>query len=100
MTAMTDSTFAVANLDLRAPARARPNQQNFHFRRELPVHYHDIARLLHEERQREIENRIRFRAAAKESPCRESIRQRIGRRFIAIGTVLACDGPLQPAARN
>jgi hypothetical protein len=61
--------------------------------------YH-IAKLVHDERQREIERRLRFRREAPEAPPRLSVRKRLGRGLIRIGSLLASEGPLQLAARR
>jgi hypothetical protein len=61
--------------------------------------YH-IAKIVHDERQREIERRLRFQREAPGAPPRLSVRKRLGRGLIRIGSSLASDGPLQLAARR
>jgi hypothetical protein len=63
--------------------------------------YH-IARLIHQEREREIRQRLRFRAGWEE-PCRKPslpLRRRLGYGLIRLGRALAYDGPLQLSARQ
>ena len=69
--------------------------------RETPLlpHY-EIARQLHQERQREIERRIRFLRHESAPANRRSIRRRIGHAFIQVGSRIAADAPLQLAARR
>jgi hypothetical protein len=61
---------------------------------------HQIAKVIHDEQQREIERRLRFRREAPETPPRLSVRKRLGRGLIRIGSTLASDAPLRLAARR
>jgi hypothetical protein len=61
---------------------------------------HQIAKVIHDEQQREIERRLRFKREAPEAPPRISVRKRIGRGLIRIGSSLASDAPLRLAARR
>ena len=58
---------------------------------------HQIAKVIHDERQREIERRLRFHREAPEAPPRISVRKRLGRGLIRIGSSLASDAPLRLA---
>ncbi|HEX7496279.1 MAG TPA: hypothetical protein VF349_06570 [Candidatus Limnocylindrales bacterium] len=60
--------------------------------------YH-IAKVIHDDKQREIERRLRFHREAPEAP-RISVRKRLGRGLIRIGSSLASDAPLRLAARR
>lgn len=55
---------------------------------------------MHEERQREIEQRVRFQREVRRAPSRLSVRKRLGYGLIRIGSSLASDGPFQLAARR
>jgi hypothetical protein len=59
-----------------------------------------IAKVIHDEQQREIERRLRFKREAPEAPPRISVRKRLGRGLIRIGSSLASDAPLRLAARR
>jgi hypothetical protein len=61
---------------------------------------HQVAREIHLERQREIERRLRLRIGNPTPAPRSSIRRRVGRGLIRLGSTLAADGPLQLAARR
>jgi hypothetical protein len=61
---------------------------------------YEFAKIVHDERQREIERRLRFQREAPEAPPRLSVRKRLGHGLIRIGSSLASDGPLQLAARR
>jgi hypothetical protein len=76
---------------------ARPDPT---YERDTTLLSHQIARTVHDERQREIERRLRFQPEACEAPPRLSVRKRLGLRLIRIGSTLASDGPLQLAARR
>ncbi len=67
------------------------------FERKITMYDRRFALLLVEERQRDIERRLRFRY---ERPPSLSIRQRIGVALIRIGRMLACEDALQLAARH
>jgi hypothetical protein len=63
--------------------------------------YH-IARLMYQEREREIRQRLRFRAGWEEPRRKPSLplRRRLGYGLIRLGRALAYDGPLQLSARQ
>jgi hypothetical protein len=61
--------------------------------------YH-IAKVIHDEQQREIERRLRFHRESSRAPARLSVRKRIGRSLIRIGSSLASDAALRLAARR
>jgi hypothetical protein len=59
------------------------------------VHYHELARVIHEERQLEIERRLRWGRcdrppSAPRSPWR-SVRQAVGRLLIRVGSAIAAE---------
>ena len=66
------------------------------------MHNHQLARVLHQERQRENEMRLRHGAAVREGrgAPRPSVRRRLGYGLIRLGWALAYDGPLQLSARR
>ena len=68
--------------------------------RDTSLHSHQLAWEIHQERQREIERRIRFRSQDQSRIRRRSLRNRLGHGLIRIGSMLASDGPLQLAARR
>jgi hypothetical protein len=68
--------------------------------RDTTLFSHQIANVVHEERHREIERRLRFRHEAPEVPKQVSLRKRLGLGLIRLGSSLASDGPLQLAARR
>jgi hypothetical protein len=59
------------------------------------VHNHQLARVIHDERQREIERSLRMRAERGSIPPGHSIRQAIGRLLIRFGSLLAAEGQLE-----
>jgi hypothetical protein len=61
---------------------------------------HHIANDIHNERQREVERRLRHRLTGRAPTPRHSLRRRVGHGLIHIGSMLAADGPLQLAARR
>ncbi|MFI5258117.1 MAG: hypothetical protein ACHQ01_00685 [Candidatus Limnocylindrales bacterium] len=62
---------------------------------------HLIAMDIHNQRQREIERRLRLRLNDGAAPIpRISFRRRVGHGLIQVGSMLAADGPLQLAARR
>jgi len=61
---------------------------------------HQIARDIHDERQREIERRLDLRSSDLRPVVRRSVRKRVGRGLIRIGSMLVSDSPLQLAARR
>jgi hypothetical protein len=61
--------------------------------------YH-IAKVIHDEQQRELERHLRFQHDAPQAPPRPSVRKRLGRGLIRIGSALASDAPLRLAARR
>ena len=61
---------------------------------------HQLARVIHVERQNEIERRLLHRIARPERVSRISVRRRFGRSLVRVGLVLAADGPLQLSARR
>jgi hypothetical protein len=66
------------------------------------LHNREFARLLHLERQREIERRLRFKEAieARQGAPRPSVRRRLGYQLIRLGWALAYDGLFQLSARR
>jgi hypothetical protein len=70
------------------------------FERKTALFTHQIARDVHAERQRDIERHLYLRVQASESPPRQSVRKRVGRGLIQLGSVIAADGPLQLSARR
>ena len=68
--------------------------------RETTLFSHQIARDIHDERQREIERRLRLGSSDLRPVARRSVRHHVGRGLIRIGSMLASDGPLQLAARR
>lgn len=68
--------------------------------RDTTLFSHEIARAVHQERQREIERRLRFRHEMQQAPPRPSVRRRLGLGLIRIGSSLASESPLQLAARR
>ena len=68
--------------------------------RETPLFTHQIARDIHNQRQREIERRLQLRLYGPAPTPRRSLRNRVGHGLIQIGSMLAADGPLQLAARR
>jgi hypothetical protein len=58
------------------------------------MHSRELSRLINDERQREIERRLRLRSGRPPRPPRRSVRQAIGRVLIRIGSELAADGPM------
>ncbi len=82
---------------------AAHHRSNLHItsERETPVFIHyDVARAIHNERQREIEQRLQLRIGNPAPPPRSSIRRRVGHGLIQIGSRLAADSTLQLAARR
>jgi hypothetical protein len=65
---------------------------------ETKLHNHDLGRVIHFERQREIERRLRLRSELPPHPPRQSVRQAIGRMLIRLGSHISADGPM-PARR-
>ncbi|MGZ6266577.1 MAG: hypothetical protein ACXWN4_06705 [Candidatus Limnocylindrales bacterium] len=61
---------------------------------------HQIAKVIYDERQRELEQRLRFLRERPEAPPRVSIRRRLGLGLIRIGSSLASERSLQVAARR
>jgi len=63
--------------------------------------YH-IAIVIHQERERELGQRLRFRFGFDVSGGKSSLplRKRVGYRLIHIGSALVADGPLQLAPRR
>jgi len=62
------------------------------------VFNHSISRVIHEERQAELERQLHFRAAIAArsrnvSSPPGSVRKAIGRRVVRIGNAIAADGP-------
>jgi hypothetical protein len=68
--------------------------------RETAVNPHYVSMAVHRDRQREIERRLQFGPRAFDRPPSPSIRRRVGVELIRIGSSLACDEPLQLAARR
>jgi hypothetical protein len=69
--------------------------------RDTSMHSHQLAMEIHKERQREIERRLRLGSAArKQIRHRSSLRRRVGRVLIQLGSALAADGPTALAARR
>ena len=63
--------------------------------------YH-IATVIHQERERELGQRLRFRFGFEEARGAPSLplRKRVGYRLIHLGSALVADGPLQLAPRR
>jgi hypothetical protein len=61
------------------------------------LHYHELARVIHEERQREIERRLRYRIGRPPRPPRRSVRQTVGRLLIRIGSAIAAEAEHEAA---
>jgi hypothetical protein len=78
----------------------QPNRRPTAIERDTSLFSHEIARVIHEERQREIERYLQFRADVRNEPQRRSVRNRVGIGLIRIGSRLAPDGGLQLAARR
>ena len=76
-----------------------PNRTRLHLRKDTHMFSHQIAQVIHQDREREIEQRMRFRAAvnarsrSRRNGSSDSIRQSIGHRVIGIGRAIAADGP-------
>jgi hypothetical protein len=70
------------------------------FERETKLFSHQMASDVHQERQRDIERHLYLRIQASESPPRQSVRKRVGRGLIQLGSAIAADGPLQLSARR
>jgi len=68
--------------------------------RDTSLHSHFLVHDIHEERQREIERRLRLRSQDPSQVRRRSLRNRLGHGLIQFGSMLASDGPLQVAARR
>ena len=68
--------------------------------RDTSLHSNNLALEIHNERQRQIERRLRLRSEDPSRIRRNSFRRRLGRGLIQIGSMLASDGPLQLAARR
>jgi hypothetical protein len=68
--------------------------------RDTSLHAHQIALEIHQERQREIERRIRFRSVDRRQIRHRSLRHRIGLGLIQFGLMLVADGPRQVAVRR
>jgi len=86
---------------LEPAARLRGhNHFDFNYRKDTPLYQHEIARQIHMERQREIEMRLAHRVRRQPARRSFSVRRHVGRGLIQLGSVLAADGPLQPAARG
>jgi hypothetical protein len=84
----------------RSPAHGRTNL-HITSERETPVFIHyDVARDMHNERQREIERRLQLRLNERAPAPRSSVRRRVGHGLIQIGSRLAADSTLQLAARR
>jgi hypothetical protein len=77
-----------------------PLQPSERDERDTKLFSHQIAKVIHDERQREIEQRLRFLRERAEAPPRLSIRRRLGLALIRIGSSLASDHSLQVAARR
>ena len=84
----------------RSPAHGRTNL-HITSERETPLFSnHQIARDIHNERQREIERRLQLRLNERSPAPRGSIRKRVGHGLIQIGSRIAADPTLQLAARR
>ena len=87
--------MATTNGRLLAGQRARPTNHRPSIRKERPVFNYQIAQIVHQERQSDIERSIERRAAmaarARDMRSR-SIRRSIGRRVVEIGNAIAADG--------
>jgi hypothetical protein len=59
-----------------------------------------MAKVMDDERQREIEAQVRIRSVDRSQIRHRSLRHRLGQRLIQLGSMLAADGPLQLAARR
>jgi len=73
----------------------RSNDKRQLLRKDNPMFSYHIAQVIHQERQSEIEQRLRHRAAIRDEATRfhsRSIRQRIGRRVMQLGYAIAADG--------
>jgi hypothetical protein len=68
--------------------------------RDTPLYTHQLATVVHGDRQREIERRLRYGPRSIDRRPRNSVRRRVGLELIRIGSTLAPDGPLQLAARR
>jgi hypothetical protein len=79
----------------------RRTKLHFTSERETPLFSnHQIAREIHNERQREIERRLQLRLNERAPAPRSSIRKRVGHGLIHIGSRIAADPTLQLAARS
>ena len=61
---------------------------------------HQMARVIHNDRQREIEQILLNRIHNPEQVVRRSMRRNFGRSLVRVGLVLASDAPLQLSARR
>jgi len=61
---------------------------------------HQMARVIHNDRQREIEQILLNRIHNPEQVSRRSVRRSVGRSLVRVGLVLASDAPLQLSARR
>jgi hypothetical protein len=68
--------------------------------RDTALFTHQLATVVHRDRQREIERRLRNGPRSIDRRPQNSIRRRVGLEMIRIGSSLAPDGPLQLAARR
>ncbi|MGD0122638.1 MAG: hypothetical protein ABSC46_08775 [Candidatus Limnocylindrales bacterium] len=83
--------------------RRRPGRSNhlpITSERDTPLFANQIARDIHNERQREIERRLQLRLHERAPAPHRSIRRRVGHGLIQVRSMLAADGPLQLAARR
>jgi hypothetical protein len=78
----------------------RPNQLPITSERDTPLFANQVARDIHNDRQREIERRLQLRLHERAPAPRRSVRRRVGHGLIQVGSMLAADGPLQLAARR
>jgi hypothetical protein len=83
----------------RRPARGRTNL-HITSERETPLFTHQIARDIHNERQREIERTLQLRLNGRTPAPPNSMRKRVGHGLIHLGSRIAADSPLQFAARR
>jgi hypothetical protein len=59
------------------------------------LHNYDLARVVNDERQREVERRMRIRIDRPPHPPRHSMRQAVGRVLIRLGSLLVADGQIE-----
>ena len=82
----------MASAGNRAGLSVRTNDKRNQPRRETRMFNYQLAQVIHQERQNEIERRMLHREAVRAPARRRSIRQRFGRGLIHIGYAIASDG--------